>query len=593
MSTQLASVIAEAGALAVSEYKKRKLSQVDLSQESSLTVQSALDNVYMSSEQAITKRLPMCKYRLHPAKYLKADALFKDMFFPLRTLESSFGFTSITGHPGTQTSINNPEPSNDARRFAAAAGRWRGFASFMLRYTDETVNTNTGGILSADQQTVGGIMNNPTTSSPNDIRLVKSQYRSFHNSPKTHVTATASNPGGNADVPYDSDQQVVYEEFESGNNDMLVGRTALNLSMIERDAVLNMPYVPAPIARVLPTAQTAVAPNNTGPNQIEFTGSSTEVTNTDDSTPVLWQESDVTLGPAGVAPNTHYAQQFTQSIFRIADGVLEMDIANSDSTSCVVEVVINSMRKTPQDVNIPEFFKSVTDSVRRFNGAKISNNIFKLDPHTGSSASATTGGWQALYDPEYPLLKVPASTGKAVKEIATEVHRSNHVLAPGQSKVVKIALGSLYYTPESKIEYVPANRSVSGTGTVPMKVMNTGSLLVAIGHTGFNAFEAIIPDAGHNAAQSGYKIPSTYESRLSNTGFWAGKTRSPSSIIVSGNYKEKYYPMSYKPRNNIIRRNISQPSYFINGTDQRVAVPLESITGTRVATSTEEGTRSV
>jgi hypothetical protein len=494
--------------------------------------------------------------------------MLKDMFFPLRTLASSFGFTSVTGRPGTEN-IGGQIPALVGRDHAAAAGKWRGLAAFKCRFTDDSVETSTAFILSSDVQDTGGFKQTSTSAAI----AVKSQFRSFFNAP---IYADPETTDGNADAVLDDVQAIRYDKPYNtssalNSGEMFVGRTALNLSTIERDAYNNMPYIPAPIAKAGTTDQ----PDNPGPNL------------TQGGTQYLWQSNQDSLRtPGSTGDNLRYADQFTQGIFRIVDGFVELDISNADASTCLVEIVVNSMKKTPEDTTTQTLFNAIHDAVKRKNTAAVSDNIFKLDP----AGTTKAGGWQAFYDPEYPLLKVPASTGKNVRSIATEVHRSNHVLAPGQTKTVKIALGSLYYTPESKTEYTS-----NQTGTVPMKVDNTGSLVFAIGHSGFECFEAIIPDDSRAQGATGYKYPSTSASngQLSNTGFWAGKTRSPSTIIVRGQYEEKYYPMSFKPRYNTIRRNIAQPSYYTLSGGQRIALPPEAIVANRVATATEDGTRSL
>lgn len=587
MSQYTQQTIMDAGLAAVQAYYSRKRSREsqDYSQASTLTTENALRSAYLSSEQAQTKRLPTSSYRLHPAKHLKCDQLLKDMFFPVRTLESDFGFTSITGRPG-QINTSGETPKLSARDYAAAGGKWRGLAVFQARYTDETVGTNTAYILSADQQLCGYFV--PPTGGGNggNGKAVQSQFRPFFNSPATAVDNLLT---GSAQLPLDICQNVVTSPIltpstaAQNGGQMFVGRTALNLSTIERDAVCNMPYIPSPVLNPLtPT----VPPDNSGPNTLAGTPA-----------PKYWNQNTESLAPPGAAKNSTYAQQYTQGIFRIIDGCISLDISNSDSTTCLVEVVINSMKKTNKDTGIQDFFKGVHDAVLRKNTASTATQISKLEP----AGAPTAGGWQAFYDPEYPLLKVPSSTGKNVRSIATEVHRSNHILAPGQTKTVKISLGSLWYTPESKLEYTAQE---AGSGEVPFKQANTGSLVVAIGHSGFEAFEALIQDDGRAVEQGGIKLPLAQpnNTRISNTGFWAGKSRSPSSIIVRGNYMEKYYPMSFKPRNNIIRRNIQAPSYFSQNIlnpdgdvvgETRIALPGEMIVANRVATATEDGTRSV
>lgn len=306
----------------------------NLSQASTLTTEAELSKTYVSSEQAATKRQPPSSYRLHPAKTLKCDPLFRDMFFPLRTIESSFGFTSVSGRIG-QINREQPTAGNlDARDHAAAGGKYRGLAVFQCRYTDETVNTNTAFILSSDAQDCGLF---DTTNQSTARKLVKSQFRTFANAP-----ATQYQDNGSADPPLDICQSAFEKSYGVDEvtgaptgplppTQMFVGRTALNLSTIERDAYYNMPYVPAPLLLFNGNND----PENVGPN----------TTQQHIDTPFTWQQNDgLSLKQGGTGSGAgNYANQFTNALFRIVDGHMHLDVTNSDSTTCVVEVVINSM----------------------------------------------------------------------------------------------------------------------------------------------------------------------------------------------------------------------------------------------------------
>ena len=191
------------------------------------------------------------------------------------------------------------------------------------------------------------------------------------------------------------------------------------------------------------------------------------------------------------------------------------------------------------------------------------------------------GGWQTMYDPNVPFLSCPSKFRKKVDDIARESHRSNHVLAPGQSKEVKISLGGLYYALGNKCESSTVMDPLVSVpvGAVISNMLNAGMLSVAVGHTGFQALETFIySNAGAYKNGDGTALPL-------GSGFWTGKTFSPSSIAVSGKYSESFYPMYIASHNRILRGHAPLCPSGVQDGGSTKPMPLRQISADHVTTT--------
>lgn len=209
-----------------------------------------------------------------------------------------------------------------------------------------------------------------------------------------------------------------------------------------------------------------------------------------------------------------------------------MDITNGKNSSCLIELVINSQKKNEVDWTPQEYFDEVFTSVQYQQNQTRNPNVA-----VGALQSAP-GGWQAFYDPEYPLLHVKSAHSKKVKSMVNEVHRSSHMLAPGQTKKISISLGSLYYNLGNKCD-------TAGLIDPQAPDFGAGSLLVCLGHSGVSQLSMPTANTSYSYAHDFTVKPDT-ESGGTHTvvgaGFWVGKQKAPSEIVVKGRYEEKYYP---------------------------------------------------
>ena len=149
-------------------------------------------------------------------------------------------------------------------------------------------------------------------------------------------------------------------------------------------------------------------------------------------------------------------------------------------------------------------------------------------------------------------------------------------MEPGQSKEVKIYLGALYYSLGSK--YNLEQGSDLGNG-IPVKRDNAGTLLVAIGHTGFDAFESAVTGGSNDTS-----TPVTGGTR--SCGSFVGKSPTPSNIIVKGEYCEKFYPMTLPrpPASMIGPTGVMRASWFDWQGQYKRALPQQQIIAESVST---------
>lgn len=499
--------------------------------ENSLRQQTqAVKDIRMVGEQSNSKRLPVVKYRLHDAKYLSMDKFLHDMFFPLISFKDQFGIRSQSGPVNLDGRIN---PLNYATLPRVGelqlTGRHRGLAFLKFRHTTFGQDVNSAYVLSSNALDQGVI--NPDG---NTHMTIKTPYRCMANGP---LYASGSN---GAAVVQPNCQNIAWNAAPSTTSGM-AGMTGhemgLNCADFEEAAAANMAYLPNPI----PT-----------------------VTN-DGAQALIWNTPT-----SQIQANNQYCRNLQNAVFRIADGYIYLDISNAASTCCVVEIVINSMKKCDSGDDWQTFFNGVFNAVERYTKGSITGIP---DAVLGNQAQQR-GGWQAFYDPDYPLLKVPSSGKKFVEPYAREVHRSTHVLEPGQSKEVKIYLGALYYSLGSK--YNLDLGTDLGTG-IPVKRDNAGTLCVAIGHTGFDAFESAVTNGTNDTS-----IPVTNGVR--NTGAFVGKSPTPSNIIIKGEYCEKFYPMTLpRPAGLLGPTGVMRPSFF-NYQGNPFALPQQMIIAESVST---------
>lgn len=253
-----------------------------------------------------------------------------------------------------------------------------------------------------------------------------------------------------------------------------------------------------------------------------------------------------------------YPARVRDATMRIKDGILSLDLSNTAKTPCVIEFVVHQMNKTADDITTQTLMNEI------YAGYDYYSRQTTGGLNLQDSSAGQPGGWQAFYDPTVPFLSVPKQHSKKIKPIAREVHRSNHVLAAGQSKTVKFKLGSMTYKLGSKSVNETTQRidnppSQTLYGTIPVKEENVGMLNFSIGHTGFQAFESMGFGTDTLTLQGTTDpVPDAY-------GFWAGKTYSPSSILCTGMYQEDYYPM-YVHSTNRLEGNVgvTRPSSTVD-----------------------------
>jgi hypothetical protein len=127
------------------------------------------------------------------------------------------------------------------------------------------------------------------------------------------------------------------------------------------------------------------------------------------------------------------------------------------------------------------------------------------------------------------------------------------MLAPGQSKCIKIALGSLFYNIGNKSDdgWAATWGSTYARSQLPFCNYQAGSLIFALGHSGVDQLSMPTANTSISNGNTFWMKPDTSSNSgadppeyhtIHGTGFWAGKVKAPSEIVVKGRYSEKYYP---------------------------------------------------
>ncbi len=519
-------------------------SSSNMSSLTSKSVGSALRAITNVAELDAHKRSTSARYRLHAAKYLTMDAMLKELFFPLHRFKGFFGFMSSSGQ-GMNTAI--PATANTVGKLAPRSA-YRGISFFKLRHTapryvqdypSQTTDDGQAKVLNACRREIGTTNFNTT----GDPEAICSYFRRFNNTPELVGANGAVAP------PDSSPSGVMQMSFEPQGYKQLW--MDFNCSDIESASLQESPFLPNLTAS---TTQGGGDGGGTG----EFTNPS------DGPKPYSLSNSINQL----ITDNT-----LKDAVVRIADGKVMMDLTNGSRVPTVVEVVIHSMKKnTPGNDKIMNTKKIYEYIWKGANWNKSEESAF--EGGTTGSVSTPQGGWNTFWDPKTPFLKVGGAGKKMVDDICNEVHRSVHYLAPGESKQVHIALGSLYYKLGYRSGYYAGNDTTE-TGLMDVLTDGPGTLAVAVGHFGIDCLETAFSDnvdfnltqAGASPAQEG-------------AGFWVGKRPAPSQIVVSGSYEEAWYP-SYMNR---IGRTLNSASALGSHINEYYSLPLGSIAPEQVST---------
>ncbi len=518
--------------------KRRRIeaSQTSTGNCSSLTdaqTESILGAMSTAGDTNSGKRGPPAFYRLHAAKYLKMDAMLKQLMFPLQRFNGFFGFTQTSG-----MSLNTADPAT-ATNLAKMAPRssFRSISFFKLRHTAPRY---VGGYPTAapDDQAklLNGVRNAIGTSNWNDaseVETVYSYFRRFSNRPGLALNSAGSNVNGAGGAPDNTvngaggpnpnqDLGVHSMSSDPGNYKQLA--MDFNCSDMESQALAASCFIPNPTAT---SAQGGLDLNYNA-----------------------WGTPSVGPQPYNQSADVNKLRippSWKDATMRIADGKLTLDIQNGTRSATVVEIVIHSMKKTDnvgdpeesdKNYNTTDIYQQIWRANNVKNSVKTPYNTVDLPAPQNPDVepAARQGGWNSFWDPKTPFLKVNHQGKKMVEKVAREVHRSIHILAPGEAKQVTIALGSLYYTLGGRSGIY--DRTKSANPTIDCSNDGAGTLAVAIGAFGVDALQAI----GGNTTTVQYKATGAQPNGLEGTGFWIGKTPAPSSIIVSGQYDECWYP---------------------------------------------------
>ena len=501
---------------------------------SSLDIESAMKKANYVIESTDQKRISPSTYRLHAAKAVDLPGFLGDLFMPTLRSTLNFGFVSNNGIGTLQKGYGGLNATSVAG--LAPKGVYRGIAMFKCRFTDRSQNRQSQYTLNASPQVI-------QTSVGGDA--VHSIYRRYNSNPKQEDAGNASKV--TQTVPPQLVAAHVDGSTVTGTNQLTRLGMGTNLAHMEDHAWQSTNFVQS-------VGKPATATGNIGTSNVE------DVTDWNGSVPLL-QGQGTTGSPY------YYPASVKDAIMRIKDGFVELDISNTSKTGCVIELVCHSMKKTASEVTDQSLMNEIYNSYQYSVKAQENGN-------TESSSTNPTGGWQTFYDPKVPFLHVPAKHRKTVDDIAREAHRSLHVLAPGQTKMIKISLGSLYYKLGNKSLDLTTN--TGNSGVVYSKTDNAGSLLFSIGHTGVDAFETM---ASGNDTVSG----------VASSGFWAGKCPSPSSIAVTGKYQEQYYPMyAYSTDREFANVGAGRASYINSAGGQAQGLPLNQLTTQHITVTQDE-----
>lgn len=487
--------------------------------------EAALKTLQANNEYGEGRRAPTFTTRLHAARYVQCDPLFKDLFFPILNMCRNFGFCSVTGigkvtagvigdgNTGGGT-VPAPLEPNHPMAFSKANGTYRGIACFTIR-SDKMDRFDEFKLCPLPVVAGGTSLTSTATS-----LVTSSAYKRFCNGPQLSGNLSSGGIPGYGVATAQEFQWAGPDDGEAAFNQTKASISEIgNLSDIETAAVQSVNFAHAigkstDSSSVTPGASvgtTSVAVRSGTPGAVNWDGT-------------------------GSVKNTTggYYANLRNTTIRIADGVLEMDVSNGKNTSCVIELVIHSQTKQESDFTPQAFFNQVYQS------CEFQQNQARIDGPTPTSNTALSavapGGWQAFYDPEYPLLSLKSSHAKKAHDMYKEVHRSSHILSPGMSKTLKVYLGSHYYSLGNK------TLDQDGTRMQPKwTAFPSGNLLVSVGHTGVS--QLTMPCTSDRTRMN--NLPDQDNSGTHNVpgaGFWLGKQRAPSEIVVEGSYKEKFYP---------------------------------------------------
>lgn len=504
--------------------------------------------------------------RLHAAKYLKCDALLKELFFSTLTQCRRFGLCSTSGifprlaGGGTTDAVGGASMyGNNGSRYpvtnAKAAGLYRGIAMFTIRST--RISDASENKLNEVQQAKGLT----TITGQGTAQTINSCYRRWNSRPKL------GSDGPNASVISGNlSPTVTTNEFGAGTSvhdpNTLYCSEVGDINAVESKAVQSSNFMHA-IGNSLASQGTTtlgVATGNVQNPGANWTGSGSVVN-----------------------PNGRYYANLKNTTVRISDGYLEMDISNGKATSTFIELVIHSFKKNDPKVGVQDLMDAIHGSVQY---QQTDRNVSPY--YTAVDSLQQPGGWQAFWDPTYPFLGCKSQHRTSINDIAGEVHRSAHMLGPGQSKLVKIALGSLYYDIGSKCKSGGGDGDTNTPFSFDNPGMGAGSLLISIGHSGVMGLSAPVDPINADLTQTSVDqfsvYPDAYDANgnheTAGGGFWVGKSFCPSEIVVNGRYCEKFYP-SYvvdKERRNWSDRPLIPPA--VNSRALPTALPVTNTIGT-------------
>ena len=532
--------------------------------------EKALVAAVAQGEAMDRRRLAMKMYRLHSAKWLQMDKMLKAMFFPLNNMALNFGISSFTG-VDNQNLTDALDVDQSLVNTARTRGLHRGLALFTVRNTLDVSNRQDASFLNNAHQTVGGMYSN-NGEFAGSVASIKSIYRRYHSQPEYEAGNVAD-----GSLVFQSKCQQFTDLDEVSPTKIRNLDMGFTLAQMEEIAASSMVYSD-PIFNYRPNKNTDGVTLVNGHEVRGNTGVLAGETGDAHPTISLVGKNNMLTSTETLEGAPAYLGAVLDGVMRVADGELVMDIMNTEQTPCVVEIVIHSKKKNNKTKQ--EIYNSLYQDVDR--------KVHRINPNIGDlpSDSPIAGGWQAFYDPAYPLLRVPA--GSPTANLITEVHRSQHVLYPGQSKEIKIGLGSLWYKIMNKNDTTTIN-NLPNQVTQKLKD-NVGALYVAVGHSGFEypqqAFDMPNQVTSWTAPNIGAAGTQPQGSPFVGTGFWVGKAHAPSSISLSGKYTEKFYPLTFdRSGHNELISTATRPS-FIDGENlsQTPAVPLSVIVSDRVAT---------
>jgi len=493
--------IVNAGLAGVEAYSRKRLrGSANQTRLSTTVIKKSVAKITASAESSDEKRLPPVSYRIRPAKYVTGlPSMFKEMFMPTLTSKLSFGFVSNNGR-GNQI---YGETINTDVSCQAPRGVWRGIALFKARFTNPLIGRASADALNATRTSTGIAIGASSATK----QEVVSAYRRYTSSPSQNKAGTASKIN-----------QTVCDTLTATpvatNGQLRQLGMGTNLCHLEDHAYQSSNFIQSVSSSSIGTSGSKTVIGGTvDVGDLDTAGGNIGTSNT--GTSYDWD------GTVPLIQGQYYPPNVRDMVMRISDGFVEMDISNTSKTPCVIELVIHSMKKTDFTTGSQDVYNEIYNS---YNYSV--NSATDVNPGLGQDS----GGWQVFYDPQVPFLKVPSRHDSKVRDLVTEVHRSCHILASGQSKVVKISLGSLYYKLGNKSTFPTQNTS----GYIHTQVDALGTLLFAIGHTGVPGFESM-------GSEKMFDL--TGGTLTTGNGFWAGKVYTPSSIAVSGKYQEQYYPM--------------------------------------------------